>query len=421
MQRSKTELAQQVRLHKDRASDLMSNGRVESAIGEYLEVLRLAPDDVFARQRAAELLARLGHRDRAIEHYRVLVGKFAADGRLMKAIANCQLILQLEPADKETLSTLSALYAERDTARSSVKMPAAMSAAIKSSPSQPPPTIQPATLGRIPLFSELARGSFESVVRKFARVTVAAGATIIEEGEPGDALFAIATGVVRVERRVPGAPPRAVAEMTEGDFFGEMSLLAQCPRFASVVAVTECELLRLARQDLEDIVRGHPRIGDAVHRFHRERLVANLWRASKLFSHLPRDSQRALADLFRVQHHAPGTVLLEQGAPGGAGLFFLLRGQCEVFHRRADRTEEPYPPLREGDLFGEVSLLQGGTVTASVRTAAPSVVLTVPREWVDVLMLQHPETRATIYEIASKRLGRTEQLLSKEKLDERLV
>jgi hypothetical protein len=49
------------------------------------------------------------------------------------------------------------------------------------------------------------------------------------------------------------------------------------------------------------------------------------------------------------------------------------------------------------------------------------VVLTVPREWVDVLMLQHPETRATIYEIASKRLGRTEQLLSKEKLDERLV
>ena len=100
---------------------------------------------------------------------------------------------------------LVALYAERDTARSPVKMPAAMSAALKSSPSQPPPSIQPATLGRIPLFSELARSSFESVVRKFARVTVAAGATIIEEGEPGDALFAIATGVVRVERRVPGA------------------------------------------------------------------------------------------------------------------------------------------------------------------------------------------------------------------------
>ena len=412
--------AEKARAHKDRAVELTAKGRIDAAVKEYIAALELCPGDVYARQRAAELFGRLGDKARAIEHYLCLVGKYAVEGRLLKAIATCQLVLKLDPSHGETLTMLTDLYAERDHPRSPVKIPSIMTRAIKR-PSEPPRYVVPETLARIPLFSDLARQPFETMLRRFERIVVRAGETVVEEGKPGDAMFAIASGVVRVERRAVSDYPRFIAEMKEGELFGEMSLLAGCPRFASVVAVTECELLRLGRQDLDPIVAEHPNVGEVVQRLYKERLVANLTRASALFGQLPAENRRALGDLFRVEVHPAHTMLLEQGTPGGVGLFFLLRGKCEVFHRADDEREQAYPPLGEGDVFGEVSLLQGGDVTACVRTATPCVVLALHKRWVDELLLAHPPVRAVIYELASRRLERTQEIRAKEALDDRFV
>jgi cAMP-dependent protein kinase regulator len=114
-------------------------------------------------------------------------------------------------------------------------------------------------------------------------------------------------------------------------------------------------------------------------------------------------------------------------------MYILLRGCCDVFHRASAATtgqsdsprlverEIAYPPLGEGDVFGEVSLLQGGPFTATVRTATPCVVLGLQREWVDELLLAHPPVRAALYAIATSRLERTQDLVAKELLDQRLV
>jgi cAMP-dependent protein kinase regulator len=411
------DVAEQVREHKDRAVELTASGRIEAALAEYLRALALLPGDVFARQRAAEILARLGRGGEAIDHYLGLVGKYAVEGRLLKAIATCHLILQLDPAHAATLTTLGDLYAERAAPRSPVRIPPGMAGALPRRDSEPPPHVRPETLARVPLFSELARAPFESLARRFARIVVPPGETIVEEGRPGDAIFAVAHGVVRVERRGAGPAATFIAEMAEGEFFGEMSLVSGCPRLATVSAVTECELLRLGRTDLEQIVAFYPHVGVVLQNFFKERLAANLSRASPLFRELPEEGQRALTELFSLETYAPETVLLEQGKPGGAGLFFLLRGQCDVFHRRDDGLEEPYPQLVEGDVFGEVSLLQGGPITASVRTASPCVVLGLHREWVDELLLSYPPVRDAIYSLASRRLERTQALVSRERLD----
>ncbi|HEY2512304.1 MAG TPA: cyclic nucleotide-binding domain-containing protein [Polyangiaceae bacterium] len=421
MRRGLGDLAEDLRVHKDRGAELTAQGKPEMALAEYLAALGLSASDILSRQRAAELLVRLGRPRDAIEHYLCLAGKYAVDGRLLKAIATCHQILQLDPSHAATLATLTDLYAERDTPRGPVRIPSDMAPAIKSSPSQPAPHIDRATLARIPLFSDLARVPFETLLRKFVRMVVKPGSVILEEGAYGDAMFAVATGSVRVERWTPDAPPRVIAEMGEGEFFGEMSLLARCPRFATVVAANECELLRLDRADLDAIVQEHPAVGEVLERFYKERLVANVARASSVFRGLPTRGQRALVDLFRLDVYPAGAMLLEQGAPGGTGLYFLLRGRCDVFNRGEDGTEEPYPSLGEGDLFGEVSLLQGGPVTACVRTSAQSVVLTLHREWADALVLSHPTVRDEIYDLASRRLQRTQVLLAKDLLDQHLV
>jgi cAMP-dependent protein kinase regulator len=414
------DIAEQARARKDRAVELTARGKIDAAVKEYLAALELVPGDVYARQRAAELLARLGEKARAIEHYLCLLGKYAVEGRLLKAIATCKLVLQLDSSHGETLTILADLYAERDHPRAPVKIPKIMAPAFQR-PSEPPCYVAPETLARIPLFSDLARAPFESMLRRFGRVVAHAGDTVVEEGKPGDAMFAIASGVVRVERAGPGGRSRFIAEMSEGEFFGEMSLLTGCPRFASVAAVTDCELLVLARGDLDAVLAEHPRVGEVMHSLFKERLIANLARASSLFARLPPQNQAALGDLLRLEVRPAGAMLLEEGTEGGAGLYFLLRGSCEVFHRRDDGTQDSYPALGEGDVFGEVSLLQGGPITACVRTTSPSVVLVLQRRWVDELVLAYPPVRDVIYELASRRLERTQELLAREALDERFV
>jgi tetratricopeptide (TPR) repeat protein len=105
---------EQARLRKGRAVELTARGKIDAAAKEYLAALELVPEDVYARERAAELFVRLGDKVRAIEQYLCLLGKYAVEGRLLKAIATCQLVLQIDPTHGETLTIMTELYAERD-------------------------------------------------------------------------------------------------------------------------------------------------------------------------------------------------------------------------------------------------------------------------------------------------------------------
>jgi cAMP-dependent protein kinase regulator len=408
--------AERIRTLKEQASRLAAAGSPEAAVAAYLEVLDAAPGDVGARQSAAELLAQLGRTGRAIAHYQVLVGKYASEGHLLQAIAFCHAILELDPSHAETRATLDDLFARRDTPLPLASSGRASEGKARASAA----AVDPATLDRIPLFADLGQAAFASIAGKLKARDVVDGETIVEEGEPGRAMYAIARGAVRVVRRTEGREPRAVAEMCEGEFFGEMSLLSGAPRFATVVAVGEGQLLELAQEDLSSIAADHPAIGDAVARFHKERLLANVLRVSPILG-LVADNQRAmLADVLHLEAHAAGAVLLEEGQPG-KGFFVLLRGRCDVFHRTADGREMYYPPMHEGDVFGELSILQNGPVTANVRTGTPCVVLSMARQWFDELLLQNAQTRAALYQLAGERFQRTREIIFREELEKRLI
>jgi cAMP-dependent protein kinase regulator len=405
---------ERLRKLREEAVALAAAGKLDDAVAGYLAVLDISPGDVIARQQAAEIFAQLGQSDRAIEQYQVLVGKYAAEGHLMRAIAFCHLILALDPAHAETQATLADLFADRDSPPyPAVRLPDAMTRAAT-------PLVDPSTLARVPLFSDLGRETFVSIIDKVRMRRVRDGETIVEEGQPGSSLYAIARGAVRVVRRAEGREPRVVAEMCEGEFFGEMALVSGAPRFATVVAVGEGELLELEQKDLEAIAREHPSFGEVVGRFYKERLLANILRASPIFGLVAGAQRTLLTNILRVESHPAGRVLLEQGAPG-KGFFLLLRGRCDVFHRTADGREMYYPPMHEGDVFGELSLLQNCAVTANVRTGTPCVVLAMTRQWFDELLLQNAEARAALYELAGTRFQRTREVVFREELEKRLI
>ena len=116
---------------------------------------------------------------------------------------------------------------------------------------------------------ELFRGleppqSLAAIQTCAARRSVAAGGTIFQTGDPGDELFLIRRGEVRIEMPVAGGRHRTLAYFGRGNFFGEMGFLDPCARSASAVATAQTELFVLRRSHFDQICQERPLLNEAV-------------------------------------------------------------------------------------------------------------------------------------------------------------
>jgi MFS family permease len=125
---------------------------------------------------------------------------------------------------------------------------------------KPAPEIE--LLRALPLFAPLPPPTLEYLAGRLVRRRVGAGETIVTRGERGDRFFVIVEGAVEVASD-DGAPRR----LGPGEFFGEIALLRDVPRTATVVAATDVELLELPGEEFVAAVSGDAealRAADAV-------------------------------------------------------------------------------------------------------------------------------------------------------------
>ena len=116
-------------------------------------------------------------------------------------------------------------------------------------------------LKRVPLFSDLSEGE----LARFAEVTrereYPKNSVILFEDDPGDALYIVSTGQVKVVLIGEDGREVILSVLGDGDFFGEMSLIDDEPRSAHVIAMKDSHLLVLRRDDFQTQLEHHPKIG----------------------------------------------------------------------------------------------------------------------------------------------------------------
>ena len=111
-----------------------------------------------------------------------------------------------------------------------------------------------ALLRRLQLFAGLAPPTLESLARSGVWQSVPRSTVVIREGDPGETFYIVESGAVAVTRG--GQPIRTLD--APGDGFGEIALLRDIPRTATVTAVTDTVLLTLGRREFLAAVTGHP-------------------------------------------------------------------------------------------------------------------------------------------------------------------
>ena len=121
------------------------------------------------------------------------------------------------------------------------------------------PTRELALLRGVPIFAPLAPATLEHLASSLVPVRVAAGGEVFRQGEPGDRFYVVASGEVDVE--IDGA---SANQLREGGYFGEIALLRNVPRTATVRALTDAELFSLDRDEFVSAVTGHPQSAEAA-------------------------------------------------------------------------------------------------------------------------------------------------------------
>jgi len=617
-------MSDKIRKLKEDAARLIAKGKLDEACDCYEKVVKADTRDLTARQKLAEIYGRLGKTDRAVHLYQSVAGSYAADGLLLKAIAVCKIILQLDPSHKETQTILADLSTRRRGGSNEVvEMPKAMSEAIAtakksaatirgvsanqirgvpagqvrtptnpglavrgidldadvdpplptrpttqsppavivppppgpalrsphssadelraaaaaiSTPVVPPPAArvapppvpvddadealpidvdiddaaaEPIILGRaeaaeiaradappvrepssmrlsfglpdfddmlalspedipdapaaiiddtgaldeqsvaqpvahsedveaqaeiliddsgsddgdvidlmpaqidvekvppIPLFSDLPRDAFMALTERMDLRVAGTDEALITEGEGGDAMFIIIQGKVKVSRRLEDGSELVLAELTDGAFFGEMALLSDAPRTASVICTEETMLFSISRELVADMTAQYPTVGEVMRRFHKNRLITNLLKTSPIFAPFSTSDKKTLIEKFKSREVEPGAFLITREKPGD-GLYVVLSGRCEVIDQDGDGDDVIVAELKEGDVFGEMSMLWNKETCASVRATTTCTVMRLPRSEFNEVIMTHPQILETLSVMSERRTQQNE-------------
>lgn len=242
-------------------------------------------------------------------------------------------------------------------------------------------------LRRIPRLALLDDAALADMAAVFTAERYPLGAVICKEGEPGDRLYAIELGEVTVKTR-SGDQEVVVTHLSEGDDFGERALVEDLPRTATITAETPVHLLSLHREDYQLLAQKHPSLKRA---FGGPEMIP-LLRRVRLFSRLSQRELAALSGYVGFVFYAPERRVVEQGDMGTT-MYMVSQGELVAYRLDERGRSRPVKALKQGDAFGETSLLIGEPRDATVITKTYAEMCYLHKASFDKFLKSHPYVR----------------------------
>jgi cAMP-dependent protein kinase regulator len=131
-----------------------------------------------------------------------------------------------------------------------------------------------------------------------------------------------------------------------------------------------------------------------------------------LFRSLKREELVALIGGLRLLAFEPGQIIVAEGE-SGASLFVLTSGLVRAYVRNAAQQQVQVRRLKEGDFFGEISVLSGGARTATITAASRCELLELDKTTLDRIAETHPHVREVLQQFHDQRKDNTLETLSR--------
>lgn len=277
-----------------------------------------------------------------------------------------------------------------------------------------------------PLFKMAPNAFVIAVSAKLRIQQVSPKEYIVTQGDEAKAMYWILKGQVNVTSRDGES---VYAELEAGSFFGEIGILFDRPRTATVLASTKCVLAVLKGDSLNDILPKFPAMERAIRDEAQERLaiiektkinqrkslmsgmespttsIRNLLHEMPLFRHIPETIVHKLALAVEPRSYEPFQYIIKQDTIGQE-IYFLTSGIVEVIDQRElGSSGHIIARLTKGSYFGEMAFLSSNPVrTASIRSISMVECLVLTTDTLESLCSQYPDIQQHIEQTASARI-----------------
>jgi CRP-like cAMP-binding protein/thioredoxin reductase/Fe-S-cluster-containing hydrogenase component 2 len=253
---------------------------------------------------------------------------------------------------------------------------------------------------RVPLLAaadeqQLRETFLATRVREYAN-----GETIIRQNDYTNDFLVIATGRVALTRRAENSQSETkIAELTAGNFFGEMSLISGRRRTATATAAGPTRMIEIPRKAIIKLMANAPTAKGLVDQ-------AFLLRAfgGYLFPGVPEALLGELVDRAVVTSLGKDAIVFKQGDKAEA--FYLIRNGMVKISKKSGDKEVVLSYLVAGNFFGEAALFSDAARTATVTTIFPSDLIKLSKRDFDNFLSAHPDLRdAPLRKLEERRIA----------------
>lgn len=213
------------------------------------------------------------------------------------------------------------------------------------------------------LFGHLTSEALENVIDSLESGIIESGTNVIKQGDVGDYFYIVKAGSFDIYVKRGNEPPSKVAVKGPGDSFGELALLYNAPRAATVRATSRSTVWRLDRDAFQMML--------VTELNTKARQYEAMLNKIELFNALNKFEKGQVSDMLVHETYSNNEIIIRQGEVGDK--FYLLEsGEC-VAKLKGPKHTDPEVPVkyyRTGDYFGEIALLSNISDSRPLRKAS---------------------------------------------------
>ncbi|KAI9094618.1 cyclic nucleotide-binding-like protein [Phlyctochytrium arcticum] len=280
-----------------------------------------------------------------------------------------------------------------------------------------PDTIVPILMS-FPLFAEFPQEVLMRLARYSYEMRRAAGQPIITKGDMGAEIFFIEEGQADVMTQLPDGAEVPLATLNASQFFGELGVLFDNPRSATVQARTDCRLLVLTKQKIDEVLQNFPDCERRVRQFAEDK--ATWWNAQSykqgfggefitniakkdiskipIFAEASDDFLDQLGMSVTSEMFPAEQIIIATGDDSDC-IFFIIRGAVQVL----GPNNEVHAEMSAGSFFGEVGIILNMKRTASIKAKEDSYLLKLTKESLTRVQDLFPAMKQKIQEAVEDR------------------
>lgn len=217
------------------------------------------------------------------------------------------------------------------------------------------------------MFKSLESKNQEIVIMAMKIISFGAGETVIKQGDDGSELFIVGKGKLRCCKKFEDKEEETYLKTYEsGEVFGELALLYNAPRAASIYADEISELYSLDRDTFNHIVKNAT--------IQKRNVYEEFLKKVEILNELDNYERQKICDCLQTETFKKGDIIIKQGDDGDK-FYFVQEGTAVAFKTSEQGKEEQVFDYQANDYFGELALLNEDKRQASIRVTSDEFVV----------------------------------------------